>query len=89
MSALSFEQLTERSNVVYRFHRESVLAANMRHDPFEQARQLAEAAEAPMALDVPTLPAQLDILDGIPPLALVLAGLGALAAITLGVWVVA
>ena len=67
----------------------SVLVANMRHDPFEQARQLAESAEAPMALDVPTLPAQLDILDGIPPLALVLAGIGALAAITLGVWVVA
>ena len=85
MSALSFEQFTDRSNVVYLFPREAVLVANMRHDPFEQA----EAAEAPMALDVPTLPAQLDILDGIPPLALLLAGLGALAAITLGVWVVA
>ena len=89
MSDRRFEQFTDRSNVVYLFPRESVLVANMRHDPQEQARQLAEAAEAPMALDVPTLPAQLDLLDGIPPLALVLAGLGALAAITLGVWVVA
>ena len=89
MSALRFDQFTDRSNVVYLFHRESVLVANMRHDPFEQARQLAEAAEAPMALDVPTLPAHLDLLDGIPPLALVLAGIGALIAIMFGVWVVA
>ena len=89
MSALRFEQFTDRSNVVYLFPREAVLVANLTYDWREQRDQLAEAAEAPMALDVPTLPAQLDILDGIPPLALVLAGIGALIAITLGVWVVA
>ena len=42
MSALRFEQFTDRSNVVYLFHRESVLVANMRHDPFEHHRCASE-----------------------------------------------